>query len=183
MEKINWKNLKDGLIKYQAIMEQYAKSPEISSSDEFQKLYLNFYGMNRAGFTLEAKKEYFKLLDNAKEEKGFDFKFVLQRIYLKSGKKHFSFTTKLLATADPNLPVWDSKVRGYLNHRFDLKLKNSFKDIESCEKEYKRYCDWFNYFLNTDEATKLIKQFDKEIPNLKITMMKKIDLILWQMEY
>jgi hypothetical protein len=183
MEKINWKNLKDGLYKYQSIMKQYNESTEISSSEEFQKLFFNFYGMNRAGFTLEAKKEYFKLLDKTKEEKGIDFKFVLQRIHLKSGKKHFSFSTKLLATADAHLPVWDSKVRRYLNYRFDLKFKNSFKDIDSCVQEYSRYCEWFNEFLITEEAKKLIKQFDKEMPSVKITNMKKIDLMLWQMEY
>jgi hypothetical protein len=183
MEKINWKNLKEGLDKYQEIMKQYSKSKEISSSDDFQTSYRKFYGMNRAGFTLESKKEYFKLLDEVKLNKEIDFKFVLQSLYSKSGKKHFSFTTKLLATANPHLPVWDSKVRKYLNYRFDLKLKNSFKDLESCENEYNRYCDWFKDFLVTDDAKRLISQFDAKNPNVKITKMKKIDLMFWQMVY
>lgn len=183
MEKINWKNLKVGLDKYQEIMKLYKMSLEISSSDDFQNLYRNFYGMNRAGFSLETKKEYFKLLDAANLNKEIDFKIVLHSLYQKSGKKHFSFTSKLLATANPNLPVWDSKVRKYLNYRFDLKLKSSFKDLESCEDEYKRYCDWFNNFLVTEDARRLISQFDINIPKAKITKMKKIDLMLWQMEY
>ena len=64
-----------------------------------------------------------------------------------------------------------------------MNFKDSFKDIESCEQEYKRYCSWFKDFLKKDEATKLIEEFDKKIPNVKITKMKKIDLMFWQMEY
>jgi hypothetical protein len=183
MTKVNWKNLEKGLLKYEFIMNQYKKLKNVSSSDEFQKLYLNFYGMNRAGMSSACKKEYFKLLDKAALNKEIEFKYILQRLYAESGKKHFSFTTKLLATANSNLPVWDKKVREYLNFQYSLKFKASFKDIESCEQEYKRYCEWFKDFLKKDEAAKLIAVFDKKIPNAKITKMKKIDLMFWQMEY
>jgi hypothetical protein len=47
MSKVNWNKLKDGLKKYQSIMEFYEQSERISTSDEFKKLYRNFYGMNR----------------------------------------------------------------------------------------------------------------------------------------
>ena len=183
MGKANWNKLKEGLEKYQSIMNRYNESNEISSSDDFQKSFRKFYGMNRAGFSADCYKEYFKLLDKARVNKDIDFKFVLQRLHEKSGKKHFSFTTKLLATVNPSLPVWDRKVREYLNYKYDLKFKASFKDVESCEQEYKRYCNWFIEFLKTDEAKKHIDEFDKKIPNLKITKMKKIDLMFWQMEY
>jgi len=183
MSKVNWKNLKEGLEKYQLIMNEYKKSIEISSSDDFQKSYRNFYGMNRAGMSSACNKTYFRLLDKAANSEEIDFKYVLQRLYAESGKKHFSFTTKLLATANPNLPVWDKKVRKYLNSQFSLKFKDSFEDIESCEQEYHRYCAWFKNFLKSDDATKLINEFDKKIPNVKITKMKKIDLMFWQMEY
>jgi len=183
MSKVNWKNLKEGLDKYQVIMNQYKKSHEISSSYDFQKSYRNFYGMYRAGMSSACDKTYFSLLNKSANSEEIDFKYVLQRLYAESGKKHFSFTTKLLATANPNLPIWDKKVRKYLNFRFNMNFKDSFKDIESCEQEYKRYCVWFKDFLKKDEATKLIEEFDKKIPNVKITKMKKIDLMFWQMEY
>jgi hypothetical protein len=183
MDKVNWKNLKEGLDKYEAIMKLYKKSIQISSSDDFQSSFRNFYRMNLAGFSSDCNKEYFKLLDKARVNEKIDFKFILQRLYEKSGKKHFSFTTKLLATVNPNLPVWDSKVRKYLKYRFDLKFKDSFRDVDSCEQEYDRFCAWFKNFLKSDEATKLINEFDKKMPNVKITKMKKIDLMFWQMEY
>jgi hypothetical protein len=183
MSKVNWSRLEEGLNKYQSIMEFYEQSERISTSDEFKKKYRNFYGMNRGKIPDEFYREYFDLLDLAKMKKDLDFNLVLQRLYVTSGKKHVSFTSKLLASANPNLPVWDSKVRRYLKFKFDLKFKNSFKDIESCEQEYMRYCSWFKDFLKKDEATKLIEEFDKKIPNVKITKMKKIDLMFWQMEY
>ena len=183
MNNINWKNIREGLEKYQSIMDQYKNSKSISSSDEFQKLFRSFYGMNRAGMSASCYKEYFCLLDEARVNNNFEFKFVLKSLFEKSGKKHFSFTSKLLATANPNLPVWDSKVRRYLNFKFNLKFKNSFRDIDSCEHEYDRYCSWFKDFLKSDEATTLIHEFDKNMPNVKITKMKKVDLMFWQMEY
>jgi len=183
MVKVNWSKLNEGLEKYQSIMDQYQKSKSVTSSDDFQKLFRSFYGMNRSGLSASCYKEYFKLLDEARGNRNVEFKSVLQSLFKKSGKKHFSFTSKLLATANPNLPVWDSKVRRYLKFQFDLKFKNSFKDIESCEHEYERYCSWFKDFLEKDEAAKLIKEFDKKVPNVKITKMKKIDLMFWQMEY
>jgi len=183
MNKINWNKLEIGLKKYQSIMKLYKQSVKISTSEVFKNEYMKFYGMNRGKKSIEFQKLYFKILDQAKVKQDLEFKFVLESLFKIGGKKEFSFTSKLLATANPNLPVWDSKVRKFINHKYKTNFTDYYGDINSCVEKYNKFNSWFKYFLKTEQAIKLLLEFDKKIPNSKITKMKKIDLMFWQMEY
>ena len=108
----------------------------------------------------------------------------------KSKRVEASFTSKLLATVNPNIAVWDSNV---LSHLDNVKVPYSLKDKD---EQIKRTVDSYKNLINTINALKnnegkmFIEVFDKTLesvklestyPLSKVTSTKKIDLVLWSL--
>ena len=105
---------------------------------------------------------------------------VLEKLFESDKRKELSFASKMLATIDPKLPVWDSKVRKRINADGELRLKSTHKNIEECVEGYNAMQKWYVKFMKTPKAKDMIAEFDAHFPNEKITQIKKIDFIFWQ---
>jgi len=109
-------NVKDGLVTYNNIMERFPKII-VSKEKSFQETYKIFYRMHRF-CSDEFIDIYFNFLEEHKNSNPKPtFTDTLKYFYdidirRKDGKLvyEFSFVSKLLATLDPNLPVWDQNV-------------------------------------------------------------------------
>lgn len=181
MAKINWEKIGKGLDKYRCIMALYNDSFDLSKEDLFQKRFKGFYRMGRR--SEEYYKDYFRLFEQMREGKKLTIGEVLNKLYLSEKRKELSFASKMLATIDPKLPVWDSNVRNLLNNKYKTNFKQSYKEISECVAAYNQLCNWYKIFLKSPEAKVLILEFDAHFPNQKITIMKKIDFIFWQTSF
>jgi len=168
--------LKDGLKKYLEIMDELHRV-NVSEHKEFQKRYNHFYRMR------QRKPEYYQMYYDYMEEmkKNKDiltFEDVFSYIKKETGRCEVSFSSKLLATINPNKPVWDSFVLE------NLGIKKIYPTTKDREKKivavYHQICDWYGQFMKTEEADLIIEVFDEIYPNTNITNLKKIDLFLWQ---
>jgi hypothetical protein len=182
MTNINWIKIEIGLEKYNEIMTLYACSSNLSKDYLFQKKYKAFYKLNFAKKSDDFYKVYFMLLNKISKSGNSDIDKVLKYLHKVEEKKELSFASKMLATIDPNLPVWDSKVRNVLKVKYKTNFKATYKDIIECVEAYKVFCNWYKLFLKTPEANSFIAEFDKHFPKSKISKMKKLDFIFWQME-
>jgi hypothetical protein len=120
------------------------------------------------------------LLKKASNEDVLDCHFILRKLQLIGNKKELSFTSKVLATVDPKLPIWDSKVRKRVNEIGGLNLKQSYSSIEDCVEAYNSMVKWYRKFMKTPKAKAMVKKFDAHFPDEKITSIKKVDFMLWQ---
>jgi len=127
-------------------------------------------------------RNYFKLFEQMRNGKKLTIGDLLKKLFESEEKKELSFASKMLATIDSNLPVWDSKVRNVLKVKYKTNFKATYKDIIECVEAYNMYCNWYKLFLKTTEANSFIADFDKHFPKAKISKMKKLDFIFWQME-
>lgn len=176
LKNTNWDKIKTGLEKYLRIM-QLVKTADVTKNGEFKKLFNGFYRIR------QRSKEFYEalywFLENHKN-KNPSFEEALTFFYNKFQRLEPSFSSKIVATINPNLPVWDSEVL----KRLKLKKPAAYKSKEQRFKEtlnaYQEILKWYSKFLHTDEAKKMIKNFDKNIGIINITPIKKIDLILWQ---
>jgi hypothetical protein len=78
------------------------------------------------------------------------------------------------------MPVWDKHVLTNLDIKPSQKVlpEERIKDRVAL---YADICKWYNDFVKSAEAQAWIKLFDERYPEAKkITKVKKIDLILWQ---
>jgi len=94
-----------------------------------------------------------------------------------SNRWDYSFSTKLLHTLDPSKPIVDSKVLKLLEMPLPLR-----KDMKLLLDHYAKLETAINALLETSDITQLLREFDKELPELaNISNVKKLDFILWQL--
>ena len=95
----------------------------------------------------------------------------------KTGNIEASFSSKLLATINPNIPIWDQYILKNLNKELNENTKE--ERLHNEIKLYDEIVEWVNGFLNESVVKKYIAAFDKVITTYKMTDIKKIDYILW----
>ena len=170
------KELKEGLIKYLEIMDMLYKV-NVSEDRDFQKKYNHFYRMRQR--KAEFYQLYYDYMEQMKHNNAtITFEDVFSYIQEKTSRCETSFSSKLLATINPNMPVWDSFVLENLGIK---KIYPSAKDKEiKIVSAYNKICQWYEKFINTEEAKLIVDTFDEIYPHTEITDTKKIDLFLWQ---
>ena len=159
------------ILGYTAIMAM-SENPD---DPDFQKKYKAFYRVRRD----EAwRKEYYRLMSIYREKGNASFDIILLQLFQATGRVESSFASKMLATLDADMPIWDSKVLKALQ----LRLKGSKPEIKMSNVVvlYDHICQWYEMFLQTEEADRWIQRFDQVFPEYKsLRATKKIDFILW----
>lgn len=162
-----------GLDKYSVIMD-IAHASDVSENDAFQHTYNGFYGVRRN----EAwRKQYYSLFEEAKKN-NYDFERILAELYSRTGNVEASFSSKMVATIDPNKPIWDK----YVVENLGLKVPGTY-DSDRLEKTvalYHKIEAWYEEYLQTPEAENCIRYWDEMLPDFTwLTDVKKIDYYLW----
>jgi len=176
LNKTNWENIKIGLSKYLQIM-RLVKRTNILTDKEFQRLFNGFYRIR------QRPKEFYEALYGYLEQnknKIITFEQTLSFFYKKFQRFEPSFSSKIVATAKPDFPVWDSEVLkrlGLKSPGYNLDKKTR---LEKMVETYEIIVNWYSDFLDTEQASVMIEAFDEAIGTSNITDIKKIDLILWQ---
>ena len=106
------------------------------------------------------------------------FEVVINHFYNRFQSVEASFSSKLVATINPNFPVWDEHVLRNLGLR--APVYGTKNRVEKTISLYDDIVRWYVDFLSTDDAKKLINLFDNRYKETNITDTKKIDFILWQ---
>ena len=160
-----------GLKKYCYIMEHH-HAVDVSTDRDFQKAYNGFYRLRQRSADFYAC--YYGYLEQQKNNAALTFEDVLTYLYENTGRVEASFSSKLLATIRPELPIWDTFVLKNLGLRAPYyKCKDRLKRVAAL---YDQICQWYQ----TEDAADCVAEFDRQYPNTNITETKKADFILWQ---
>lgn len=95
------------------------------------------------------------------------------------GKFDPSFTSKLLATIDPNAPVIDSLVLEF--YKFKLPARYVDNRLQKTTDIYENLRGEYHELMNKPEGLMIIKKFDARFPGKGVTNIKKLDLVIWKM--
>ena len=177
-KKSFWSKIEKGLIKYSCISSSFENSLDIRKDMDFPKKYKGFYRMRRNQIFCDS---YFKIMYEHKSEKKLNFCNLINKIYKAENKKEISFTSKLMATINPDLPIWDSKVINYITTHFKF-IPKKIKNIDDACYNYFELLEWYKNFMRSRNANRMLNEFNSKFPNANITELKKIDLMLWQAE-
>lgn len=131
--------------------------------------------------TKEYYKKYYNYLQEQRNNKELSFSEIINYFYQTLGRVETSFSSKLLSIINTDMPVWDKYVLENLNLHPIKSWKSSEYRIKQSIETYEVLCKWYDKFLLTDISKEIVLLFDQSYPNNKITDVKKIDLILWQM--
>lgn len=183
---------------YKVIMDTIA-NPEIdvSADTRFRSAYSGYYFP--AQVSKEFKDLYFGYMEKCRENLP-EFTEALQYFYDNSGAVHYSFTSKLMHTLNPNYPVLDKHVLRLLGFQLmdarqidkDDPDYQSKKDADA-EQRIKYYSEVFDQvaaeykkYENEPFMLDAIRQFDEQLdekfPDFSdLTYTKKVDMLLFRL--
>lgn len=180
MQIINLEEIKQSLPKIRIGVDKYINimdklnSCNVSENMDFQKSYNGFYKIRQR--KPEFYKSYYDYMES-KKNINVTYSDIVTHFYNQFNRIEASFSSKLLATINPNMPVWDSIVLKNLG----LKPPAYYK-ANRLENVISLYCEivnWYSEYLKASNSVDVIKVFDSIYPNTEITDVKKIDFALW----
>lgn len=163
-----------GLPKYEFILD-CAKNGKIRILDEeFQRSFNGYYKIRRDSEWRKVFYQLFADIVTIEDKNNIKFDDILRKLYRKLNKIEFSFASKMLATVNPNKPIWDSQVRDFLG------IKTNINSVEIAISVYNELEKAYGDYLKTQNARDNIKLFKNTIPEYDwISDTKIIDFMIW----
>lgn len=171
------------LDRYKYIMDNVNKV-DVSKDEDFQRVFNEFYVLNGTGASSDWKAAYYAYFQEVKNNPDKQtLETIIRHFYEDENvppynaavnkRIELSFSSKMLATIQPDKPIWDSHVSRFLDIRDP-------KDIAEAIQKYADLEDWYKSFLNTPDADNWVAAFDSAFPEYTwISKTKKIDFIIW----
>jgi len=164
-----------GVEKYIELMDIF-RSRNISKDLDFRRRFNHFYRMMKR--SQEFYNDYFYYLEKNKNS-NIRFFDVISHFEKKFNRMEPSFSSKLIATINPNFAIWDKFVLRNLGLTAPpyncFNRKNLICDI------YKEINKKINAIVKSPDGKTWLRLFDEIFPSTNITDIKKIDFILWKL--
>ena len=212
MENINIDKVKQNLKKRKSKIRSYVfvmKNRNTIDENDIQKKYKYLYVLRTdSRRNEEFCNEYFKYLKENLSNGKLKFEEVIDKVSELSGMVEASFSSKLLATINPDMAIWDKNVLWELKEEIEAfdkekkyisiykkgyKLKGATKEdrIKSAMIIYNQLEKILNdkvkntigkkYISIFDETFKEMFEGDKDM-DYEISDIKKIDFVLWSLK-
>ena len=151
------------------------------ATPEFRKLFNGFYKIRQK--SQEWYDKYYELLEKQKNEQR-TFEEILIQLNNVKPSVEVSFTSKLIATINPDMPIWDQYVLrnlGLMDEWTKCNADSKEERIKKAVEIYEKIQALYLEFQLSDEGKKCIEVIDEVLPQYadRITNTKKIDYILW----
>lgn len=156
------------------------RTKHVDSDQGYQCIFNGFYKMQRR--PEEWYRYYFAMLEREKHNKSITFRQVLETIYAKKQRVEPSFSSKLVATIRPEMPVYDKHVRENLSLEVLPQHRPAKERVQGLLRMYDTLEEKVNTLICDDIfVTELRPAFDMKFPAYAhISDVKKIDFLLWQ---
>lgn len=156
--------------KYNWIMKR-VQEVDVSADADFQRFFNGFYRIRQRPASFY--KAYYAFMEQHKHDPALTFEDVLTHLYGETGTMQASFSSKLLATVNPDMPLWDK----YVLQSLGLRPPYSYeKDrLSKIVRLYQHIIQWYR----TDEAVEKLHFFNEQFPDAELSDVKKVDFILW----
>lgn len=162
-----------GFNKYKLIMDQFRKV-DVSADSDFQRTYNGFYRIRR---NAEWRAAHYKLFEEIKNSNP-TFETIIRTLYRETGNVEASFTSKMLATINADMPIWDRYV--VKNLCLNPKGKSKEEQLQCAIYLYDQMIHWYDDFVKTENGRECIAEFDRTLPDYTwMSDVKKIDFFLW----
>lgn len=155
-------------------LQQHRDANDLRRDTVYRKRFNRFYRVRRGA---DWQDKFYYLLESKKRQ-AVSFAEVLHALHQATGRYEPSFTSKLVATIRPEMPVIDSVVLRNVN--LTLPRHNLRDRTARLERLHEILVSWFNAFLTTETGCYLVKRFREEYPDAQISEVKMLDLLLWQ---
>lgn len=169
------KKAQRGISQYLEIMELFPRV-NVADNGDFQRKFNSFYRVRQR--PAEWYKTYFLSMQQWKASKP-TFDDVLDHLCKSLGRYEPSFSSKLVATIDPEQPIWDAFV--LKNTQTKSPSYTSKNKVAQAKAAYQCIQGWYRQFLDSDDGKLVVRVFSQNVKqHARITDLKKVDFVLWQ---
>lgn len=186
---MKFQEIEKEIIKKAFSLDKYLKTLEIdkinsNNKEDFETYQTNFNAFYKIRRNESWRKVYYEFLEKNKNNKDITFEDIITYLY-KNTEEHnieASFASKLLATINPNKPIWDENVLEYVIKEDRIKKFDDKKEKEKLEDTIKIYNDIeekYKEYLNDKSIIRIIKKIKKILNEDKLTDTKILDYIIW----
>ena len=164
-----------GIDRYTFIIKELSKR-DISIDPNYQRFFNAFYVVRR---DRKWRKIYYDYFESQKNNKNLTFENVIRYLYEKTGQVEASFSSKLLSTVNPNMPIWDAYVLKNLGLK--MKMGKPQDRIEQAIRLYRDIHETYMRLVKSEWGKSAIAKFNELLPDARwISDIKKIDFFIWQ---
>ena len=164
----------EGLRQYEWLQSRVAGQDDFEHDPEFRRRFNRFYRVRR---DREWQDAFCGLMGRAKKER-LEFRVVLDALHRATNRYEASFASKLVATLDPSKPVIDAFVLRNVGIR--LPTYAAADRATRIGEIYSQLITAFSTFLSGERGAYLISAFRRTYPDARVTIVKMLDLVLWQ---
>ena len=170
---------------YEFLSETFARG-SVAENCVFQFMYRSFYRLDNAGLTPDSKREYFVLLEGARNVSEVDLPGLTRKLFAIPNRKghqslQFSFVSKLANTVNPRYPIYDAEVASVFSFRAPYNYKTFDVRLSEYMAFYNRLRGIYATILD-DNLLRGPRQMFREIyvaPVEKIPEVKVLDFLFW----
>ena len=163
-----------GFETYKQIMVRMNNDASLVNDVDFQKKFDGYYKIRK---NAEWRRTYYELFEHIRNDNDPTFEYIIRKLY-ECGTVEPSFSSKMLATINPNKPIWDSNVLRNLGKTLygrtpEERLENAIQIYRDIESE-------IGDFINSQRGENYINEFNMMFPEYTdFNPYKKVDFYLW----
>lgn len=152
------------------------RTTNVADDKQYRKIFTGFYKLRLP--RSEHYNFYFRILESNKNNKAILFEEIFDKLSSETGRYEASFSSKIVASIDPDRPVIDDIVLGNLG--LSLLPYHKKNRREGCLQTYDSLLIEFATMLKTKEFPQIKERVLNRFPSFSITDTKIIDFVLWQ---
>lgn len=161
--------------RYRYLMGRIGQT-DVRADADFQRTFNGLYMVRRGA---SWRKAFYDLFESEKTNRARSFQDILATLHKATGRIEASFASKLLATVDPTMPVYDSWVR--INLSLKTRTGPPALRMPALCADYAHIFSAYAWMVERPEWRRMRTSFDDALPDLSdLGDVKKIDLLLWQ---
>ena len=163
-----------GMDKYKNIISMFNDKNINLASKKFTKCFNGFYRVRKDN---KRQKVYYKFFNKKRDNKDITFDEILEYLCKKTGNIEASFSSKMLSTINPNMPIWDK----YILKNLNIKVKGNSRDekLKNTKEAYKIIIKKVDEILKDKYTQQAISEFRTFFPDLDFSDTKILDFFLW----
>jgi hypothetical protein len=176
---------KESIEVYRFLRQRYTvQDPQ--SDPVFQFMFRSFYRIDNAGLTDDFKTRFFQLLSAARESHQVDVEDVVLDLFEIPNRKgqsslQFSFATKLAATVDSSVPIYDAEVASIFGFRPPYNYKPFPQRLTDYMSFYVQLTALYRSIIEGDllAPARLMFRTMYDTNEAEVSETKVLDFIFW----
>lgn len=161
------------LDKYRYLLEK-KNTCNMAKDKEYQRTFNKFFMIRRDE---KWRTIFYDFFEKNKLNKEITFEEILRYMYKKTGNIEASFSSKMLAIINTNMPIWDQ----YVISNLGLIVEGNTKEerLASTIDVYNQIIKQEKELIKREDIQKAIKDFKKEFGKYGLSDVKILDYIIW----